>query len=135
VLFTHLLRRVSRCRRLNNCLLNDPAISASPSEREHAAYLADASTDVGGVAGGMSDLGYNTDDDGAVSTSGARGYTFENSRRYHGFREGCYHFPNDDPEQEREDMTYAMILYLYDRLHFAPIRTNSHRDWIVGDWW
>jgi hypothetical protein len=36
-------------------------------------------------------------------SSTARDYAFENGRRYHKFREGQYQFPNDEPEQARED--------------------------------
>lgn len=52
-----------------------------------------------------------------------RDYVFENSRRYHKYSEGRYHFPNDDAEQEREDMQHAMFMLLCDgKLHFAPIQ-------------
>lgn len=51
-----------------------------------------------------------------------RDYVFENSRRYHKYSEGRYHFPNDDAEQEREDMQHAMFMLLCDgRLHYAPL--------------
>lgn len=73
-----------------------------------------------------SDDGYETD---TVNTrastsisSSVRDYNFENSRRYHKFKEGAYVFPNDEPEQEREDMKHAMILHLCGgRLHLAPL--------------
>ncbi|KAI0181628.1 S-adenosyl-L-methionine-dependent methyltransferase [Hypoxylon sp. FL1284] len=52
-----------------------------------------------------------------------RDYVFENSRRYHKYSEGRYHFPNDDAEQEREDMQHAMVMLLCDgKLHYAPLR-------------
>ncbi|OTA95201.1 hypothetical protein M434DRAFT_394094 [Hypoxylon sp. CO27-5] len=51
-----------------------------------------------------------------------RDYVFENSRRYHKYNEGRYHFPNDDAEQEREDMQHAMVVLLCNgKLHFAPL--------------
>lgn len=51
-----------------------------------------------------------------------RDYVFENSRRYHKYSEGRYHFPNDDAEQEREDMQHAMVMLLCDgKLHYAPL--------------
>ena len=51
-----------------------------------------------------------------------RDYVYENSRRYHKYQEGRYHFPNDDAEQEREDMQHAMFMLLCDsKLHFAPL--------------
>lgn len=60
-----------------------------------------------------SDAGYETDMASCATTSmssSVRDYAFENSRRYHKFQEGRYHFPNDEPEQEREDMKHAMIV-------------------------
>ncbi|KAI1767081.1 S-adenosyl-L-methionine-dependent methyltransferase [Hypoxylon sp. FL1150] len=52
-----------------------------------------------------------------------RDYVFENSRRYHKYSEGRYHFPNDDAEQEREDMQHAMVMLLCDgKLHYAPLQ-------------
>jgi len=72
------------------------------------------------------DDGYMTDPAPGVSTSiseSVRDYAFENNRRYHKFREGAYHFPNDDIEQAREDMKHSMIVNLCDgRLHFAPLK-------------
>ncbi|GKT51224.1 secondary metabolism regulator LAE1 [Colletotrichum spaethianum] len=60
-----------------------------------------------------------------VSTSlasGVRDYDFENRRRYHKYKEGQYHFPNDDVEQEREDMKHAMVVHLCSgKLHSAPL--------------
>lgn len=71
------------------------------------------------------DAGYASDDASRVSTSitsSVRDYAFENGRRYHKFREGQYQFPNDEPEQAREDMKHAMILNLCGgRLHYAPL--------------
>ncbi|KAK4111630.1 S-adenosyl-L-methionine-dependent methyltransferase [Canariomyces notabilis] len=73
-----------------------------------------------------SDDGYATDDMSRGSTSissSVRDYAFENNRRYHKFKEGAYAFPNDEPEQEREDMKHAMIVNLCDgRLHYAPLK-------------
>ncbi|WAO93433.1 Hypothetical protein NCS54_01098100 [Fusarium falciforme] len=72
-----------------------------------------------------SDAGYETEMASCPSTSmssSVRDYAFENSRRYHKFQEGRYHFPNDEPEQEREDMKHAMIVNLCNgKLHFAPL--------------
>ncbi|KAH8592330.1 S-adenosyl-L-methionine-dependent methyltransferase [Bisporella sp. PMI_857] len=71
------------------------------------------------------DDGYESDLASRASTSltsSVRDYAFENGRRYHKFREGQYQFPNDEPEQEREDMKHAMVLNLCGgRLHYAPI--------------
>jgi hypothetical protein len=78
-----------------------------------------------GPADSSSDAGYETDGASAASTSlssSVRNYAFENGRRYHKFREGAYQFPNDEPEQAREDMKHAMIVNLSGgKLHFAPL--------------
>ena len=78
-------------------------------------------------AGSASDDGYETDSANTRAStslsSSVRDYSFENSRRYHKFKEGAYQFPNDEPEQEREDMKHAMILHLCrGRLHLAPLQ-------------
>ena len=79
----------------------------------------------GGGAADDDDEAYGSDEASRASTSvssSVRDYTFENNRRYHKFREGRYHFPNDEPEQEREDMKHAMIVNLCNgRLHYAPL--------------
>ncbi|TVY81588.1 Secondary metabolism regulator, partial [Lachnellula suecica] len=111
--------------RLHDCppLPNNSAISADLPD-EDAEQDAPIDTDSGTVA---NDAGYETDDAGTESTSLASSvedYTFENGRRYHKFHEGCYHFPNDDLKQEREDMAHSIILYLCGQLHFAPIGMN-----------
>ncbi|KAK2761520.1 methyltransferase domain-containing protein [Colletotrichum kahawae] len=55
-------------------------------------------------------------------SSSIRDFKFENRRRYHKYKEGQYNFPNDEPEQEREDMKHHMIVALCDsKLHNAPI--------------
>lgn len=75
----------------------------------------------------MGDIGYETDIVGTASTSLAssiRDYVFENSRRYHKFREGSYNFPNNEPEQDIEDMAHALVTSFYHRLYFAPIGIN-----------
>ena len=83
----------------------------------------------------VSDAGYETDGVSQATTSissSVRDYSFENSRRYHKFQEGRYQFPNDEPEQEREDMKHAMIVHLCDgKLHFAPLE-NPQRILDVG---
>merc|ERR1712000_207996 len=71
------------------------------------------------------DDGYATDDASKASTSltsSVRDYHFDNSRRYHKYAEGRYQFPNDEPEQERENMKHAMIVHACNgKLHFAPL--------------
>ncbi|KAI8246317.1 Secondary metabolism regulator LAE1 [Colletotrichum sp. SAR 10_99] len=75
----------------------------------------------------VEDAGFSTDDSSTQSTSlssSVRDYNFENKRRYHKFKEGCYLFPNDDLEQEREGMKHAMILHLCGGvLHNAPLKS------------
>ncbi|KAH7312170.1 S-adenosyl-L-methionine-dependent methyltransferase [Stachybotrys elegans] len=72
-----------------------------------------------------SDAGYDSATSTRASTSissSVRDYAFENSRRYHKFQEGRYQFPNDEPEQEREDMKHAMVVHLCNgSLHYAPL--------------
>jgi len=79
--------------------------------------------------GDEEDAGYYTDTASNVSTSlssSVRDYAFENGRRYHKFREGTYQFPNDEPEQAREDMKHAMIVHVCDgRLHYAPLGNSQ----------
>jgi ribosomal protein L11 methylase PrmA len=74
-----------------------------------------------------SDAGYESDSASRASTSicsTVRDYEFENNRRYHRFREGRYQFPNDEPEQEREDMKHAMVVHLCQgKLHYAPLES------------
>ncbi|KAK0640601.1 S-adenosyl-L-methionine-dependent methyltransferase [Cercophora newfieldiana] len=77
------------------------------------------------LLGDGDDESYETDTASGASTSiseSVRDFAFENNRRYHKFREGVYHFPNDEPEQAREDMKHSMIVNLCDgKLHFAPL--------------
>lgn len=72
-----------------------------------------------------SDQGYESDRASFASTSlssSVRDYLFENGRRYHRFREGRYNFPNDEPEQDREDMKHQCVKMLcQNQLFFAPI--------------
>src|SRR4051812_16275828 len=71
------------------------------------------------------DAGYESETVSRSSTSlssSVRNYNFENGRRYHKFQEGRYHYPNDEPEQEREDMKHAMVVHLCDgKLHYATL--------------
>ncbi|RDL40162.1 uncharacterized protein BP5553_00141 [Venustampulla echinocandica] len=73
-----------------------------------------------------SDDGYGTDYDSRASTSissSVRDYAFEHGRRYHQYRAGQYQFPNDEPEQEREDMKHSMVVHLCGgKLHYAPLK-------------
>lgn len=76
-----------------------------------------------------SDPGYESDRASFASTSlssSVRDYLFENGRRYHRFREGRYNFPNDEPEQDREDMKHTCVKMLcQNKLYFAPISEDN----------
>ncbi|KAH8886741.1 S-adenosyl-L-methionine-dependent methyltransferase [Thozetella sp. PMI_491] len=83
-----------------------------------------------------SDVGYQSDSESAASTSLAGSvldYPYENGRRYHRFLEGRYAFPNDEPEQEREDLKHYCIVMLCDKkLFFAPIGDQIQRILDIG---
>ncbi|KAH8650253.1 methyltransferase domain-containing protein [Tricladium varicosporioides] len=114
-------------------LLSDSSYEGR-SEEQQAVQQAEPSTDVESDVG-MNDAGYGTDSSGTVSTSlasGTRDYVFENGRRYHKYHEGSYNFPNDDLEQERENMTHALITSVCHRLHFAPIGVNPQNVLDIG---
>jgi hypothetical protein len=112
----------------------DSTISVGLLEEEQAIQPEETlANDDSGVC--MSDAGYETDSISMMSTSlalSARDYAFENGRRYHRFHEGSYHFPNDDLEQDREDMTHTLITSFCDGLHFAPIGTNPQNILDIG---
>lgn len=62
-------------------------------------------------------------------TSSVVDYQYENGRRYHAFREGEYHLPNDENEQDRLDMQHAIYRYaLDDRLYLAPVPKGQLHD-------
>ncbi|KAJ2895436.1 S-adenosyl-L-methionine-dependent methyltransferase [Zalerion maritima] len=71
------------------------------------------------------DDGYSSAGVSDASTSLASSildFKWENNRRYHKFREGEYHFPNDEPEQERENIKHLMVLQLLgNKLFLAPV--------------
>ncbi|KAG9241700.1 S-adenosyl-L-methionine-dependent methyltransferase [Calycina marina] len=49
-------------------------------------------------------------------------YITENGRRFHRFRSGQYHLPNDETEQDRLDLQHHMFMFtIDDKLHLAPI--------------
>lgn len=55
-------------------------------------------------------------------SSSIRDFKFENDRRYHEYKQGQYHFPNDESEQQRENMKHHMIVALCgNKLHNAPL--------------
>lgn len=103
---------------------NDADSRQAESQAETTIEADPAFTGAGGS--GHDDEAYGSDATSRASTSvssSVRDYAFENNRRYHKFQEGRYHFPNDEPEQEREDMKHAMIVNLCNgRLHYAPLK-------------
>ncbi|PGH21339.1 hypothetical protein AJ80_03390 [Polytolypa hystricis UAMH7299] len=96
---------------------------SQPEDYEAVAHQAETTIEAGEDE--SSDAGYNSDNYSSTTTSlgpSVRDYAFENGRRYHKFHEGTYLFPNDEPEQEREDMKHAMIINLCGgKLHYAPL--------------
>ena len=55
-------------------------------------------------------------------TESIREHVVEGGLRYHAYHAGRYAFPNDEVEQERDDITHALITRLCDgRLFFAPV--------------
>ncbi|KAI3319448.1 hypothetical protein HD806DRAFT_539148 [Xylariaceae sp. AK1471] len=98
----------------------------------------DNNTDLTAAAGGADDFievdlkpnlnpdeGYKAD---SLSTammsisSSIQDNVFENNRRYHKSQEGCYLIPNDNEEQQRENMKYALVLHFCGgKLHLAPL--------------
>ncbi|KAF2090434.1 S-adenosyl-L-methionine-dependent methyltransferase [Saccharata proteae CBS 121410] len=58
----------------------------------------------------------------ASLTSSITNYPIENGRRYHAYKDGSYIMPNDEPEQDRLDLTHTMITTLLgDKLFLAPL--------------
>jgi len=93
----------------------DSTIFVSPSEEEQAAQGEETLANINSGVG-MSDASYGTDSARTTSislASSAREYPFENGRRYHRFHERSYYFPNDDSEQDREDLTHALMTTLH----------------------
>ncbi|KAK4125365.1 S-adenosyl-L-methionine-dependent methyltransferase [Parathielavia appendiculata] len=70
----------------------------------------------------------------ASITSSILDYPVENGRRYHAFRAGVYCLPNDEIEQERLDLTHALMTKgIGDHLFLAPIDTDKmHRVLDIG---
>lgn len=109
----------------------DAAAASTRLEPLQAPLVTDPTSDAGIEADDTaSDGGYESDLASRASTSvcsAVRDYEFENNRRYHRFQEGRYQFPNDEPEQEREDMKHAMVLHLCQgKLHFAPLENPQN---------
>jgi hypothetical protein len=100
------------------------------AESADAFQQAEYGVEVGQQSESESDAGYETDGSAASTSlaSSARNYIYEHGRRYHSYRdsEGQYSFPNDEPEQDREDLKHAMYLKLFNKsLHLAPIDSRN----------
>ncbi|KAK4151117.1 S-adenosyl-L-methionine-dependent methyltransferase [Chaetomidium leptoderma] len=81
----------------------------------------------------------------ASITSSVLDYPVEHGRRYHAFRAGVYILPNDELEQERLDLSHAvMTKAIGDKLFLAPLNMDKvHRVldigtgtgiWLSGKW-
>ncbi|KAK2028991.1 TAM domain methyltransferase [Colletotrichum zoysiae] len=91
-----------------------------------------AEDDVEQIDDGYESASVASSDASASLASSVRDYDYENRRRYHKYKEGQYAFPNDEPEQEREDMKHAMVVHLCSgKLHSAPLR-NPQRVIDIG---
>lgn len=87
---------------------NSPAIDDEAVLQSRTTILASSASD------DYNDDGYNSDGLSGYSTSlstSVNDYIFSHGRRYHRFREGAYHFPNDDAEQEREE--YVIYKFVF----------------------
>ncbi|KAI9757401.1 MAG: hypothetical protein M1815_001222 [Lichina confinis] len=59
----------------------------------------------------------------SLSQSELNLFPTENGRRYHRYREGSYHYPNDEVEMERLDMQYEIMrTVMGGRELFAPLK-------------
>ncbi|QMW33970.1 hypothetical protein G4B84_009436 [Aspergillus flavus NRRL3357] len=86
----------------------------------------------------LSDITWPTGDSDVSSfttsiASSIKDYVYENGRRYHGFREGEYLFPNDETEQARMDMLHHIYrLMLGGGLYKAPTPQSPQRILDIG---
>ncbi|KAL7267258.1 hypothetical protein RUND412_010162 [Rhizina undulata] len=72
--------------------------------------------------GELSDRASGYDSDTTSLMSAAKNHTFENGRRYHGYKEGKYMIPNDEAEKNRMDLFHhCMLLTLRGELFLAPV--------------
>ncbi|KAK1671566.1 hypothetical protein BDP55DRAFT_752426 [Colletotrichum godetiae] len=73
-----------------------------------------------------SSLSSANDLDGTESLiSNLRASNFENKRRYHKYEAGRYMLPNDDIEQDREELKYALIVNLCDGANIMLLYTGT----------
>ncbi|KAL7273015.1 ATPase [Rhizina undulata] len=82
-----------------------------------------------------SDYGSGCETDTTSLISAVRNYTFENGRRYHGYKEGKYTMPNDEAEQDRMDLMHHCCLMAFrGELFVAPVgkKWNPQRILDIG---
>lgn len=69
----------------------------------------------------------NTEDHGQAANDPQS--HFENGRRYHSYKAGTYHFPNDVSEQNRLDYQHQLFRFALDgRLYLAPLDHHKIKD-------
>ncbi|KAL7272632.1 NAD(+) salvage pathway protein [Rhizina undulata] len=73
-----------------------------------------------------STYGSGLESDTTSLLSAAKNHTFENGRRYHGYKDGKYNMPNDEAEQDRMDLFHhCCLLALRGELLTTPVG----KDW------
>ncbi|KAL7276587.1 hypothetical protein RUND412_000429 [Rhizina undulata] len=60
-----------------------------------------------------SDYASGFESDTTSLISAVKNHTYENGRRYHGYKEGKYMIPNDEAEQDRMDLFHHCMLLAY----------------------
>lgn len=83
-----------------------------------------------------SDSAYGDSDLDSYTTSlksSVLNYKIENGRRYHGYKDDSYVFPNDEEEMDRLDLQHHLFVMIKgDKLHLAPIGENPQRILDIG---
>ncbi len=79
------------------------------------------------------DSGFFEGNDGSLvmtrsTHSSIYAYTWENGRRYHAYKAGCYFLPNDEREQDRMELQRLAIHHsLQGELYQAPLSSAGRR--------
>lgn len=99
----------------------------SDSESSSSEFVAVGSADdVAGIYNVENGEHYHDDehtDDTQSLTASIRQHIVDGGLRYHAYHAGQYAFPNDEPEQRRDDLKHDLTLHLCDGNYFlAPIR-------------
>ncbi|KAH6708972.1 S-adenosyl-L-methionine-dependent methyltransferase [Leptodontidium sp. MPI-SDFR-AT-0119] len=85
---------------------------------------------------GENDSALGFDDNGSSTnslSSSVHRHRQENGRRYHAYKDGVYHLPNDDSEQDRLDLQHHLFSLTFDgKLFTSPIEKPLHRVLDVG---